>query len=59
MVAAHLAHTGKQDQIAALTLMVTVLDEARAGLAGAVIDERSARLAATASRPAVTLTAGR
>ncbi len=50
MVAAHLAHTGKQDQIAALTLMVTVLDEARAGLASAVIDERSARLAAAASR---------
>jgi polyhydroxyalkanoate synthase len=50
MVAAHLAHTGKQDQIAALTLMVTVLDEARAGLAGAVIDERSARLAAAASK---------
>jgi polyhydroxyalkanoate synthase subunit PhaC len=50
MVAAHLAHTGKQDQIAALTLMVTVLDEARAGLASAAIDERSARLAAAASR---------
>src|SRR5271165_5690250 len=49
MVAAHLAHTGRQDQIAALTLMVTVLDEARAGLASAVIDERSARLAAAAS----------
>jgi Poly-beta-hydroxybutyrate polymerase (PhaC) N-terminus len=27
MVAAHLAHTGRLDQIAALTLMVTVLDE--------------------------------
>ncbi len=50
MVAAHLAHTGKQDQIAALTLMVTVLDQARAGLASAVIDERSARLAAAVSR---------
>jgi polyhydroxyalkanoate synthase len=50
MVAAHLADIGKQDQIAALTLMVTVLDEARAGLAGAVIDERSARLAAAASK---------
>jgi polyhydroxyalkanoate synthase subunit PhaC len=50
MVAAHLAHTGQQDRLAALTLMVTVLDEARAGLAGAVIDERTARLAAAASR---------
>jgi polyhydroxyalkanoate synthase subunit PhaC len=50
MVAAHLAHTGQQDRLASFTLMVTVLDEARAGLAGAVIDERSARLAAAASR---------
>src|SRR5262249_25549950 len=50
MVAAHLAQTGQQDRIAALTLMVTVLDEARAGLAGAVIDKRTARLAAAASR---------
>ena len=50
MVAAHLAATGQQDRIAALTLMVTVLDQARAGLASAVIDERSAQLAAAASR---------
>jgi polyhydroxyalkanoate synthase subunit PhaC len=49
MVAAHLAHTGQQGRLAALTLMVTVLDEARAGLTGAVIDERTARLAAAAS----------
>jgi polyhydroxyalkanoate synthase subunit PhaC len=50
MVAAHLAHTGRLDRIAAFTLMVTVLDEARAGLGSAVIDERSARLAAAASQ---------
>src|SRR5271157_4393883 len=50
MVAAHLAHAGQQDRIAALTLMVTVLDQAHAGLASAVIDERTARLAAAASR---------
>jgi polyhydroxyalkanoate synthase subunit PhaC len=50
MVAAHLAHTGQQDRLAAFTLMVTVLDEARAGLAGAVIDERTVRLAAAASK---------
>jgi polyhydroxyalkanoate synthase subunit PhaC len=50
MVAAHLARTGQQDRIAAFTLMVTVLDQAQAGLAGAVIDERTARLAAAASR---------
>jgi len=49
MVAAHLAHTGRQDQIAALTLMVTVLDQSRAGLGSAVISERNARLAAAAS----------
>jgi Poly-beta-hydroxybutyrate polymerase (PhaC) N-terminus len=34
MVAAHLAHTGRQDQIAALSLMVTVLDQARAAARG-------------------------
>src|SRR5579864_785790 len=49
MVAAHLAHAGQQDRLAALTLMVTVLDQARAGLGSAVIDERTARLAAAAS----------
>jgi len=50
MVAAHLARAGQQDRIAALTFLVTVLDQARAGLASAVIDERTARLAAAASR---------
>ena len=50
MVAAHLAHTGRPDRIAAFTLMVTVLDEARAGLASTVIDERNAQAAAAASR---------
>ena len=50
MVAAHLAHIGRLDRIAAFTLMVTVLDESRAGLGAAVIDERNARLAAAASR---------
>ncbi|TVZ03550.1 alpha/beta fold hydrolase [Trebonia kvetii] len=50
MVAAHLAHVGQQDRIAALTLLVTVLDQARAGLASAVIDERTVRVAAAASR---------
>src|SRR3984885_3014448 len=49
MVAAHLADTGQQHRIAALTLMVTVLDQARAGLASAVISERTARMAAAAS----------
>ncbi|HEY4700627.1 MAG TPA: alpha/beta fold hydrolase, partial [Streptosporangiaceae bacterium] len=50
MVAAHLAATGQQDRIAAFTLLVTVLDQAHAGLASAVIDERTVRVAAAASR---------
>src|ERR1700728_482590 len=50
MVAAHLANSGKQDRLAAFTLMVTVLDQAHAGLASAVIDERTAKLAEAASR---------
>jgi polyhydroxyalkanoate synthase len=50
MVAAHLADIGQQDRIAALTLLVTVLDQAHAGLASAVIDERTVRVAAAASR---------
>jgi polyhydroxyalkanoate synthase subunit PhaC len=50
MVAAHLAHIGQQDRIAALTLMVTVLDQSHAGLASAVIDERTVAVAAAASR---------
>jgi polyhydroxyalkanoate synthase subunit PhaC len=50
MAAAHLAHIGQQDRIAALTLLVTVLDQAHAGLASAVIDERTVRVAAAASR---------
>ena len=50
MVAAHLAHTGRQDQIAAFSLMVTVLDQARAGLSSALASERNARLAAAVSQ---------
>jgi polyhydroxyalkanoate synthase subunit PhaC len=50
MVAAHLANTGQQDRVAAFTLLVSVLDEARAGLGSAVIDEPTARLAAAASQ---------
>src|ERR1700722_18282647 len=50
MVVAHLAYTGQQHRIAAFTLMVTVLDQSRAGLASAVISERTAQLAAAASR---------
>jgi polyhydroxyalkanoate synthase subunit PhaC len=49
MVAAHLAKIGRQDQIAAFSLMVTVLDQAKAGLSSAVASERNARLAAAVS----------
>src|SRR6202012_759229 len=49
MVAGHPQHTGQQARLAALTLLVTVLDQAHAGLASAVIDERTARVAAAAS----------
>ena len=60
MVAAHLAYTGQQHRIAAFTLMVTVLDQARAGLASAVISERTARnWPRPLPAPAVTWTAGR
>ena len=50
MVLAHLAATGQEDRVAGLGLGVTVLDQARAGTAGAAIDERTARAAAAASR---------
>ncbi len=50
MVAAHLSATGQLDQIASLCLGVTVLDQAPAGTAGAVIDERTAAAAIAASR---------
>jgi polyhydroxyalkanoate synthase subunit PhaC len=50
MVAAHLGYIGQQERIAAFTLLVTVLDQARAGLASAVIGKRRAQAAAAASR---------
>jgi polyhydroxyalkanoate synthase len=50
MVAAHLAEAGRLDWIATLCLGVTVLDQARAGTAAAVIDEDTAAAAAAASR---------
>jgi polyhydroxyalkanoate synthase len=48
-VLAHLASRGEQDRIAGLTLGVTVLDQARAGTAGAMVDERTAAVAAAGS----------
>jgi len=50
MAAAHLAVTGRDDQLAGLALAVTVLDQARAGFASAALDPRLARAATAASR---------
>ncbi len=49
MVAAHLAEIGGLDRVASLCLGVTVLDQARAGTAGAMIDETTAAAAVAAS----------
>ena len=42
MAAAHLAATGRGDRLAALTLAVTVLDQAHAGTANALVDRKRA-----------------
>jgi polyhydroxyalkanoate synthase len=49
MVLAHLAATGRQDRVAGFGLAVTVLDQARAGMASAVLDDGTARAAIAAS----------
>jgi polyhydroxyalkanoate synthase len=49
MTAAHLAATGESDRLAGLTLVVTVLDQSRAGLASSVLDRRTADAAAAVS----------
>ncbi|MGH3124551.1 MAG: PHA/PHB synthase family protein, partial [Streptosporangiaceae bacterium] len=49
MVAAHLGVTGQLDQLASLCLGVTVLDQAQAGTAAALIDEAAATAAMAAS----------
>jgi polyhydroxyalkanoate synthase len=49
MALAHLADTGQLDRVAGLTLGVTVLDNARAGFASAMADERTAAAALAAS----------
>jgi class II poly(R)-hydroxyalkanoic acid synthase len=50
MVAAHLNTIGSMDSVASLCLGVTVLDQARAGTAGAMIDEGTATAAMAVSR---------
>jgi poly[(R)-3-hydroxyalkanoate] polymerase subunit PhaC len=49
MVLAYLAATGRQDRVAGFGLAVAVLDQARAGIAGAALDEGTARAAVAAS----------
>ena len=49
MVAAHLGATGQLDQLASLCLGVTVLDQAQAGTAAALIDQATATAAMAAS----------
>jgi polyhydroxyalkanoate synthase len=51
MAAAHLAQTGRQHELAGLTLAVTVLDQSNAGLAGALLDrDRAATAIARSAR---------
>jgi polyhydroxyalkanoate synthase subunit PhaC len=50
MVAAQLSATGRMAELATLCLGVTVLDQAQAGTAAAMIDERIAALAIAASQ---------
>ena len=50
MVAAHLSDIGQLDRVASMCLGVTVLDQERAGTAGAMIDEVTAAAAVAASR---------
>jgi polyhydroxyalkanoate synthase subunit PhaC len=50
MVAAHLSAIGRLEELATLCLGVTVLDQAQAGTASAMIGRRTARLAIAASR---------
>ena len=50
MAAAHLAATGREDELASLTLAVTVLDQRKGGTANSVIDRRRAEAAAAMSK---------
>jgi polyhydroxyalkanoate synthase subunit PhaC len=50
LAAAYLAGTGQQDRLAAFSLLVTVLDNERAGLAAAFMGPRLAEVAKQVSR---------
>jgi len=49
MAAAYLAGVGRGDELAGLTLAVTVLDQAKAGLAASLVDEARAQVAVARS----------
>jgi polyhydroxyalkanoate synthase len=49
MVLAHLVATGQRDRVAGFSLAVAVLDQARAGMASAALDEVTAEAAVAAS----------
>ena len=49
MTAEHLTASGQGDRLASLTLMVTVLDQRKAGFAAAAIDEQAANIATALS----------
>ena len=50
MVAAHLAASGRQERVVALSLLVTVLDWSRAGTISALADEETVKAATEKSR---------
>ncbi len=50
MAASYLVSTSQIERLATLSLGVTVLDQTRAGMASAALDENTARVAAAASR---------
>ncbi len=50
MVLAHLAHVGELDRVAAFSLAVTVLDQARAGLPSALLSRKVAAAATAVSQ---------
>lgn len=49
MVMAHLAETGQSDRVAAFSLMVTVLDQERAGVTSALLSHKAAAASTQAS----------
>ena len=50
ITAAYLATTGRQDKLASLSLLVTMIDQSRAGTTGALIDETVAAAAVAKSQ---------